>query len=112
LPPDPAPEYTEWIAHRYDPGYYLGGRIHPLLKRRRDASGNYRPNPYGYLLIFGGLTTVMSGAFIPDGPHSFRAAIAFIVAAKALFQFAAGWKLTAPRRREQRDSSDSDPRGS
>jgi hypothetical protein len=99
---DPAPEYTEWIAHRYDPGYYLGGRIHPLLRRRRDASGKYRPNPYGYLLIFGGLTTVLGGAYVPDGPAEFRAVLAIVLAIIALFQFAAGWKLLARRSDDKR----------
>lgn len=38
----------EWQDHRYDPGHFLGGNIHPLLK-------GARPNKYGYVLILGGL---------------------------------------------------------
>ena len=28
-PPDPAPEYRDWIDHRYTPGYFVGGRLSP-----------------------------------------------------------------------------------
>ena len=31
--PDPIADYIEWTEHRYDPGYYLGGRIPPHLKK-------------------------------------------------------------------------------
>jgi hypothetical protein len=30
--PDPAEDYNEWIRNRYNPGYYLGGRISPLMR--------------------------------------------------------------------------------
>ncbi len=49
--PDPFHDLREWQDHRYDPGYFLGGRIHPILKGRR-------PNPYGYVLLIGGLVSV------------------------------------------------------
>ena len=29
---DPAGDYNEWIRNRYNPGYYLGGRISPLMR--------------------------------------------------------------------------------
>jgi hypothetical protein len=32
-PSDPIADYIEWTEHRYDPGYYLGGRIPPHLKK-------------------------------------------------------------------------------
>ena len=32
-PKDPFADYIEWTQHRYDPGYYLGGRIPPHLRR-------------------------------------------------------------------------------
>lgn len=31
--PDPIGDYIEWTNHRYDPGYYLGGNIPPLLRK-------------------------------------------------------------------------------
>ncbi len=30
---DPFADYIEWTQHRYDPGYYLGGRLPPHLRR-------------------------------------------------------------------------------
>jgi len=30
---DPFADYIEWTQHRYDPGYYLGGRLPPHLKK-------------------------------------------------------------------------------
>jgi hypothetical protein len=30
---DPIADYIEWTEHRYDPGYYLGGRLPPHLRR-------------------------------------------------------------------------------
>jgi hypothetical protein len=38
---DPFRDVKDWQDHRYDPGYFTGGNIHPLLKARR-------PNKYGY----------------------------------------------------------------
>ena len=45
---DPFRDVKDWQDHRYDPGYFTGGNIHPLLKARR-------PNKYGYVLILSGL---------------------------------------------------------
>ncbi len=45
------------MEHRYDPGYYLGGRIPPFLRRRRDGGGNQ----YGYVLIVGAVMTMILG---------------------------------------------------
>jgi hypothetical protein len=45
---DPVERLMEWQEHRYDPGYYTGGKIHPLLRARR-------PNKSGYVLIVCGL---------------------------------------------------------
>jgi hypothetical protein len=47
-PEDPIRRITEWQEHRYDPGHYTGGNIHPLITARR-------PNRYGYLLIVSGV---------------------------------------------------------
>lgn len=32
-PSDPFADYLEWIEHRYDPGYYLGGNLPPHLRK-------------------------------------------------------------------------------
>ena len=57
---DPFRDVKDWQAHRYDPGYFTGGNIHPLLKAKR-------PNKYGYVLIFGGLGFLFV-AFFGHGP--------------------------------------------
>lgn len=31
--PDPIADYVEWADNRYNPGYFLGGRIPPYLKK-------------------------------------------------------------------------------
>ena len=44
---DPIARLMEWQDHRYDPGYFVGARIHPVLSGRRR-------NRFGYLLIISG----------------------------------------------------------
>jgi len=29
---DPIGDYVEWTEHRYDPGYYTGGRLSPGMR--------------------------------------------------------------------------------
>jgi len=29
---DPIQDYVEWTQHRYDPGYYVGGRLSPFMR--------------------------------------------------------------------------------
>jgi hypothetical protein len=29
---DPIADYTEWADHRYDPGYFTGGRLPPTVR--------------------------------------------------------------------------------
>jgi drug/metabolite transporter (DMT)-like permease len=31
-PPDPVAEHRDWINHRYTPGYFVGGRISPVVR--------------------------------------------------------------------------------
>lgn len=40
-------DQVEWLDHRYDPGYFTGGNVDPLLRARR-------PNPLGYLYLLVG----------------------------------------------------------
>ena len=47
-PEDPFGRIREWQNHRYDPGYFTGGQIDPLLT-------SPRPNRYGWVLIITGL---------------------------------------------------------
>jgi len=29
---EPIQDYIEWTQHRYDPGYYVGGRLSPFMR--------------------------------------------------------------------------------
>ena len=69
------------LDHRYDPGYFTGGNIHPLLKVRR-------PNKYGYVLILGGLGFLFVAYFGHDRLWKVVPEIAM-----ALLLIAAGVKL-------------------
>jgi hypothetical protein len=58
---DPLADIKEWQDHRLDPGYFTGGRIHPMLKSKR-------ANWYGYLLLVGGFIGVFTlGGLIRSG---------------------------------------------
>jgi hypothetical protein len=87
---DPFRDVKDWQDHRYDPGYFTGGNIHPLLKARR-------PNKYGYVLILSGLGFLFVAFFGRD-----RLWIEVVLQiAMALLLIAAGVKLVKvpnPRR--------------
>jgi len=85
---DPFRDVKDWQDHRYDPGYFTGGNIHPLLKARR-------PNKYGYVLILSGLGLLFVAFFASD-----RLRIEVVLQiAMALLLIAAGVKLVNPRHR-------------
>jgi hypothetical protein len=79
---DPFRDVKDWQDHRYDPGYFTGGNIHPLLKARR-------PNKYGYVLILSGLC-VLFIAFLGGERLGIEAVLQI---AMALLLIAAGVKL-------------------
>jgi hypothetical protein len=78
---DPFRDVKDWQDHRYDPGYFTGGNIHPLLKARR-------PNKYGYVLILSGLGLLFVAFFGRD-----RLLEVVLQIAMALLLIAAGAKL-------------------
>jgi hypothetical protein len=79
---DPFRDVKDWQDHRYDPGYFTGGNIHPILKAKR-------PNKYGYVLILSGLGLLFFAFF---GRDRFRIEVVLQVA-MALLMIAAGVKL-------------------
>ena len=97
-PPDPAPDYTEWTQHRYDPGYWLGGRIPPHLKRQSGGAG--RRNPYGILLLLSAITTLIYAGSLIDHESSLAIVQAVLMAGVVLLQGVAGFKLLRGRRRK------------
>ena len=56
--PDPIADYIEWTEHRYDPGYYLGGRIPPHL--RKASLGRRGRRLASWLLVIFGLSVLPS----------------------------------------------------
>jgi hypothetical protein len=81
---DPFADLREWQDHRYDPGYFLGGRIHPILK-------GSRPNRYGWVLLIGGLFGFVFISSLPYGENAWwQYAVA---AAYGLVYILAGVKL-------------------
>ena len=55
---DPFADYIEWTEHRYDPGYYLGGRLPPHL--RKASLGRRGRRRASVLLVILGLITLLS----------------------------------------------------
>ena len=51
---DPVARWREIQDHRYDPGYWTGGRIDPTLTAKR-------PNRGGYLSIVSGVVAIAVG---------------------------------------------------
>jgi len=108
-PPDPAPEYTEWIQHRYDPGYWLGGRIPPYLKRKRTKHS--KGNPYGYVLLLGGIAAVaeallfyQDAAFTATTPALAVSEAMFITVVGSLSVFAGLRLIRGPERDGEQQS--------
>ena len=63
-PPDPAPEYRDWVDHRYTPGYFVGGRLSPWVRALqdvvRDSHGGGRT--FGIVCLTLALLTFAGGA--------------------------------------------------
>ena len=64
---DPIADYIEWAEHRYDPGYYLGGRLPPHL--RKASLGHRARRRAAVLLGILGLMTLLSALdpYLRDG---------------------------------------------
>jgi hypothetical protein len=85
---DPFHDIKEWQDHRYDPGYFTGGRVHPVLRGRR-------PNKYGWVLMATGLLSVLIlGAAVRTGDTW----LLFGLAASAVINLAAGTALIRRRK--------------
>src|SRR5437016_5885827 len=90
---NPVQDYIEVQEHRYDPGHFTGGNLHPMLKSRK------RPNRYGYVLVLVGVL-FLSMAILAlvkgdtSGLSTFEAsAVTIIWGALALLLILAGFKL-------------------
>jgi hypothetical protein len=87
---DPVERLIEWQEHRYDPGYFTGANIHPLLR-------GPRPNKYGYLLmVVASMTAILTILSLRAGVMPLYQA--FVIAPFLLLIFLAGFKLIRGRR--------------
>ena len=84
-PSDPVAWAVEHDGHRYDPGHWTGGRLHPVLRAGRS-------NRYGLYLLFGSFMTLAVGAFIVSEGGGGRVLYLAVVAISAA-ELAAGWAL-------------------
>lgn len=55
---DPVARYVDWTEHRYTPGYFVGGRLHPLVRELQNAGPAGRM--YGSVLIGVGLLEILT----------------------------------------------------
>ena len=86
---DPIGDYVEWTEHRYDPGYYTGGRIPPGI---RGLAFSARDQRILGVLIFVAVVVLLLRAWYAPGPGLTASrvgplAVAVVLAAVAALQF-------------------------
>lgn len=82
---DPVAWAVEHDEHRYDPGYWTGGRLHPLLRAGRSSR-------YGLYLLLGSFITLCLGAFLVSAGIAGMVTYLLVVVISAA-ELAAGWAL-------------------
>ena len=60
---DPIGEYQEWTEHRYDPGYYTGGRLPPGVRWLQNSSKAYKR--FLLIILISALGAIVWGTFWP-----------------------------------------------
>ena len=86
---DPFERIGEAQDHRYDPGYFTGGRINPMLTGRR-------PNPYGWVLLIMGISFGVFFFFADSSDVEWWQRL--LIWAFLLLNVAAGIRLLRPKR--------------
>jgi len=61
---DPIAEYKDWSEHRYDPGYFTGGRLPPTIRAYQKILKPRDKRVLLVLLMIAGLVAVL-GAIWP-----------------------------------------------
>lgn len=85
---DAIQDFKELQDHRYDPGFYTGGNINPLLSAKR-------PNKYGYFLIVFGAFVLFLSIMVPSAdPIDARP----VTMAFSVLVILAGLRLLKPRK--------------
>jgi hypothetical protein len=86
---DPFERIREAQDHRYDPGYFVGGRIDPMLT-------GARPNRYGWVLLIMGI--LLAGIFLFSDSSDVEWWRWLLLGAYALLLLTAGVKLLRRKR--------------
>lgn len=58
---DPVEGYVEWSAHRYDPGYFVGGRFPGWLLRAAQRQSSWRVRAASLLIVSGACGLLVAG---------------------------------------------------
>jgi hypothetical protein len=100
--PDPIADYVEWADNRLNPGYFLGGRIPPYL--RKASLGRRARRLAGMALAIEALVYMAAGAALlveaPDGPSGLE--LLLFAAFSALLACAAVQMWRSPTRSRHR----------
>jgi hypothetical protein len=93
---DPFADWREAQDHRYDPGYWLGGRIDPLIRASHKSN---RPNKYGWVLLVSGFFTVATTVpSLGGGASASDILDSLLFLAFGVVLIAAGVRMVQPRR--------------
>ena len=86
---DPFEDWREWQDHRYDPGYFLGGRIHPLYKGKHST-------PFGCaFLLMGTFALAFGFATLRHPSSAWQAVVPLLV---GLLMVLAGSRMMAGKK--------------
>ena len=86
-------DWQEWLDHQYVPGYYVGGRVPPFLRR----SGH--PSRTGWALAVVGAVTVAATVLTGLRGGGFSLPGTAFGGLLGALEVGAGLRLTRPRRR-------------
>ena len=97
---DPVATWRGWLDHQYDPGYWVGERVPPIVL-------GPRPNPLGYLLVLLGslgIGVLAVGWAVGHGPAGDGSPVLGTLAygAAMVLLITAGLALLRPRTRPTR----------
>ena len=100
-PKDAIERWTEWTKNRYNPGYFLGGQIHPTYSARGKGVGIF-------FLFSGGLSLaiVLAGLFGSKGLDGDGGTVLFLLSAIiAVITIFAGLSRIGESRKSKKDRS-------
>lgn len=105
---DAVGEWSGWLDHQYDPGYYTGGRIPPFMRRPEHAAHGRRPSRLGHVFIVTGAFTLLGTIAVAVAGGGLSLPSLVVVCGIGLLQLLCGWQVSrdvAPRPRRIRRRS-------